>query len=165
MDQLKTKGWFHVVCRNPDGSIAWEEKFPNGTTTAGLNHMLSVVLASGTQVTDWRMGLIDDSGYTAVSASDTMSSHSGWSEFTSYSEGSRPAWTAGAVSGGVVNGSAAVSFTMSADADLRGAFLVSNSTKGGTTGTLWATGVFGSVQSVLNGQVVDVTYGCSATGA
>lgn len=158
-------GKFYLECYNPDGSLAWKEEFPNGTTTAGLNSIESVYFAAGSQITTWYLGLIDNAGFSSLNASDTMGSHGGWAESTAYSESVRQTWSPGAASGGVITNGTAASFTMNATATIKGAFLTSSNTKGGTTGTLWATGAFDSNQAVVSGQVLKVTYTCTATGA
>lgn len=153
------------TCVNPDGSIAWEKKHHlNGDTTVGLNDVLNVYFDSGTQKTSWFAGLINNSGFTALAASDTMSSHAGWSESTDYSEGTRPAWNPGAASGGVMTGPA-ISFSINGTVTIKGSFLVSNSTKGGTTGILMATDAFDSNQSMTNGQTLNVTWTKTFTAA
>lgn len=159
------QGRFTWEIVNPDGTVGRSGEFKNATTNAGLNSALSVYLAAGTQLTTWYMGLINNSGFGGLAAADTMSSHVGWTELTSYTESVRQTWTPGAVSGQSVNNPTAVAFTINATVTVNGAFLVSNSTKGGTTGTLWATGSFGSPQSLTSGQVLRLTYTCTATGA
>jgi hypothetical protein len=163
-DKIKFQGWFDLVCRNPDGSVAWEERLVlNGTTTAGLTNNLGVYFVSGTQITTWYGGLVDNAGFSAFAAADTMSSHAGWTEFTNYGESVRQTWSPGAPAGGIVTG-AFGTFTISASGTLKGAFVVSNNTKGGTTGVLWATGAFSSAQAVVSGQVITLSYTCTCTG-
>lgn len=159
------KGRFDFECRNKDGTLAWKKSIPNGTTTAGLNSNLNVYFGAGTQITTWYLGLIDNSGFSEVASGDTASSHGGWNESTAYSESVRQTWSPGAASGGVITNGTAASFTMNATATIKGAFLISNSTKGGTTGTLWATGLFDTAQTLSSGQVLKVTYTCTTTGA
>ncbi len=132
--------------------------FKNGMTTAGLTAALSVELGAGTQVTAWYMGLVDNSGWTAFAAGDTMGSHSGWVELTDYDEATREALTFAAASGGVINTSAAAEFTLNASVAIKGAFITSISTKGGTTGTLRATGAFSNVQNFTSGQIFQINY-------
>jgi hypothetical protein len=163
--QLKLGGWFDVECINADGSVAWRERIKNGTTKVGLDDALAVQLGGGTQKTTWYLGLIDDAGFSGLAATDTMASHSGWSESTAYSESVRPTWSPGAVSGQIISNSGApATFTANANVTIRGAFLVSNSTKGGITGTLWATGTFSVTQVLVSGQALKVTYTCTASG-
>jgi hypothetical protein len=164
-DRVQMAGRFAVECRNPDGSLAWREEFSNGTTTAGLNNILSVMFGGGTQTATWYLGLIDNGAFSSLAAADTMSSHSGWAEFVSYSESTRQAWVEGSPAGGILNTTTAATFTMNGAGTLRGAFLTSSSTKSGTTGTLWATGLFGATQDVVSGQTIQVSYTCTATGS
>ncbi len=63
----------------------------------------------------------------------------------------------------MITGSVAV-FTIDATCTIRGAFLTSDDTKGGTTGTMWATAAFASTQALVAGQTLTVTYTCTATG-
>lgn len=156
--QTKGHGWFDVECVNPDGSIAWRESFPNGMTTAGMTDRLNVAFAAGAQHAAWYLGLIDNAGFSALATGDTMASHAGWSESVAYAGATRPQWTPLAVAAASVVNSAAVSFTMNGTATIKGAFLASDSTLSGVAGVLWAHGVFGSTQAVVNGQVLTVTY-------
>lgn len=161
---LEAHGWFDVCCENPDGSLAWEDHFPNMATTAGLNHILNTEFVSGTQVTTWYVGLISNVSFSSLSAGDTMASHGGWLEGTSYSETVRQTWSPGSASGGSVSNSTTMNFTTNASGvALYGVFVVTDNTKGGTVGTLWATGAFSQVQSPTNGQVIKVTYTVTLT--
>lgn len=138
---------------------------PNLVPTVGLNHALSITLAAGTQVTTWYAGLVANSGFSAFAAGDTMSSHAGWTEDQNYTEANRQTWTPGAVSGGVVSNSTSMNFTMNATTTIKGGFLVSNNTKGGTSGTLFAEGAFSANQAMSSGQVLKITYTSTATSS
>jgi hypothetical protein len=149
---------------NPDGSIAWTDDIHNMATTAGLNHMLNTEFGGGTQSTTWYMGVINNSGFSGLAAADTMSSHAGWTEYTSYSESVRQTWTAASAASGSTSNSSTVNFTVNASStSVYGFFLVSDSTKSGTTGTLFATAALTTVQSPTNGQVLKVTYTITLT--
>lgn len=162
-DKIRVKGRWLVQCHNADGSLAWEEEVPNMVVSDALNDLLNVYFASGTQKTSWFLGLIDNAGYSAIASGDTMASHSGWSESVAYTAGTRPAWTPGAAAGGsIINPTPAV-VTMNATTSIRGAFITSNNTKGGTTGTLFATGLFGSIQSLVSTQALSFQYQCPLT--
>lgn len=162
---LRVGGIWKVQKRDVDGTLLWEEVFHNGINTGALNDLLSVYLAAGTQKTTWYGGLIDNTGFSALSASDTISSHSGWAESTSYDESVRQTWTPGAIASGVVSNSSAMVFTASGSITIKGAFLVSNSTKGGSTGQLWSTGSFSAAQALTVGQTLSVTYSLTATAS
>lgn len=148
---------FDLVCRGRDGNVKWAETIENLVTTEGKNHLLSVAFKSGTQITSWFVGLISGSSPT-LAAADTMASHAGWTEFQDYGEAARQALTLGTVSGGSVDNSAAkATFTINATGTVGGAFVVSNSTKGGTTGTLYGEAAFGTARSVAASDTIDVT--------
>lgn len=141
----------------------WEITFPNGATTVGLNHMLDNVFNGGATVDPWFIGLINNSPTPTLAAADTMSSHAGWAELTNYTEATRPTWTEGAAAGGVITNSTQVDFTINATVAIYGAFLTSNSTKGGTTGTLFSTGGFDAAKNMSSGQLLRVTYTITLT--
>lgn len=98
---------------------------------------------------------------------DTMASKS-FNETTPYSDATRPAWTrnGAAASGAMSNSSSRASFTINATGRVFGAFLASNNTKGGTTGTLYGGGLFSTgSRSVLSGDTLNVQVDLSATAA
>lgn len=157
--KLTAKGTWKFQVINKDGSIAQEIEAKNAIVTEGKNHALDVVFDGGTQEANWYIGLIDNSGFTAVAAADTMSSHSGWTEFTNYDEGTRPEWAPGAAASASITNSTARDFTIGAGGGtIKGAFITSNSTKSGTTGTLWATVIPASTITVVEDQVVKAIY-------
>ena len=152
-------GAFSCTCYNADGTVAWQVPvFFNGDTTAGLNDMLNAYFGGTSQTTTWYMSLVDNSGWTAFSTNDTSASHAGWSENQAYTATTRPTWTPTTASGGAITTSSNVSFTMNAGATLKGAFITSNNVKGGTSGLLFATAAFPSLQTVVNTQVLSFGY-------
>ncbi len=138
---------------------------PNGNTTIGLTSMLDAWLRNQPQPATWYIGLVNNSGWSAFSAADTASSHGGWTELTgsSYDESTRPAWTPNAASAGSITNTTTSDFTIGATVAIKGSFLISNSTKGGSTGTLHATGAFGSVQNLVDNDVLKVSYAGTLT--
>lgn len=132
--------------------------YPNGIISASIDDLNNKYFRNGTPPSAWYMGLIDNTGFSALSSSDSMSSHAGWTEITSYSESTRPQWSPGASASGVLVNATRVEFTATADISVRGSFIVSNSTKGGTTGTLWSTGVRSSAIEYKTGQIVKAFY-------
>jgi Tfp pilus assembly protein PilW len=138
---------------------------PNGITNVGKDKILDVMFFSSTQIAkeSWFIGLIDSSGFGAgLSALDTMGSHAGWNEFTSFSEGTRVAWNPLQAASQSTTNSAAATFNINGSGTVKGVFVTSNSTKGGTTGTLWATATFSADVPVTNGDQLKVTYTVSA---
>jgi predicted cobalt transporter CbtA len=136
---------------------------PNLVTTVGKNLMLDVMFHGTSPVTTWYIGLINSSGYSAVAAGDTMASHAGWTEMTSYDESVRQTWVEAAASGGSTATSSVAVFTISATVTIKGLFLTSDSTKSGTTGTLWCATLFSSDSSFVDNDEVRVSYTPSLT--
>lgn len=141
-----------------DGNLKFEEEVFNGITDEGIEYLLDAGFNGGTQDTTHYVGLVDNSGFSAFADADTMASHAGWSESTAYSEGTRPAWNPDAAATRAVTNSTTVDFTASGSATIKGIFVSSNSTKSGTTGTLWATAAFSSTASIVASDVLKVTY-------
>ena len=111
-----------------------------------------------TAIATWYIGLVDNSGFTAFAEADTMSSHGGWNEFTTYSESTRVEWTEDAAASKSITNSTVVTFNITGSGTLKGAFITSDSTKSGTSGTLWATAAFGSTVPVVNTDQLKITY-------
>lgn len=152
--------FYQVQCLDINGNIKWVDDFENLVTTAGLNKYLDSTLKTGVTSPVWRVGLVTGPGTSnTYAAANTMNSHAGWSENTSYSETTRPVWTPGTISAGSVSNAASkASFSINASITLAGCFIIDNSTKGGTTGTLLGVGGFsGGDRSTINGDTIIVT--------
>jgi hypothetical protein len=135
--------------------LKWKDGFKNIVVTAGLNILLDSTIKTGVSSPAWYVGL---KGTGTMVAADTMSSHGGWSEITPYSDSTRPAFTPGTIASGAVDNSASKAvFNCNATSTVFGCFLVNNSTKGGTTGTLYGGGDFSSSRAVVNGDTLNVT--------
>jgi hypothetical protein len=160
--EIKIKGQFKVTCRNPDGSIAWEEIVDNGNTTAGLNAILDTFFPpSSAQITTWYIGCINNAGFVALAAADTMGSKQ-WSEFINYT-GPRPTWTVLAAAGGTKASNGVVTISILANGTIQGLFICSNNTLGGLTGVLYSTALLSSPRAVANGQTLDLSYSTTLT--
>jgi hypothetical protein len=155
---VRAGGVFTIVCRDKDGNVKWTDTGHNLVVNTGLNHIRDVILLAGTQVSTWYTGLTQ--GSPTIAAADTMASHAGWTESTAYSEAVRQTWTGAAGATGASSNSASPSvFSINATATIGGVFLTSNSTKGGSTGTLYSGVAFtGGNRSVVNGDTLTVTY-------
>jgi hypothetical protein len=159
-------GWFNIQVFDSRGIEKFATQMENLVLTIGKIDMLNTYFCSGTQILlgSWYMGLITSSGFTGIAATDTSASHPGWSEFTSYSGGARPAWgQVSPVGSGVstISNSSPVTFNITGSATLNGGFIISNSTIGGTTGILWAAALFSAGVPVNNGDQMKVTYSLS----
>lgn len=156
--QLRIAGVYEAACLDEEGSLVWSECVRNGITTVGLNHLLGVTFNAVAQAASWFGGLIDNTGFSALAAADTMSSHSGWAETAAYSQATRAQWTPLSVSGGAVTNTSRMQFTANATVTVRGFFLTSGSAKGGTTGTLFSTATLSASRQLFSGQILQITY-------
>jgi len=136
----------------------WELDFTkNGITDEGIHYNLDTAFTNNdTAETAWYAGLINNSGYTGVDPSDVMSSHTGWTESTDYSESVRQTLSFAAAASRQIT--AAVSFTMNATVTIKGLFVVTNNTKGGTTGVLWSTALYSTAPDLESGNVLTSNY-------
>jgi len=141
-----------------DGKVIAEYEFPNGIVDVGLNHILDTEFHNQAAVATWYLGLVDNASWTAFAAADIMSSHAGWIENSDYDEATRPEWTEGAAAARTITNAVTVDFTISATVTIKGIFVTSVNTKGGSTGILWATAAFGSTVAVVDNDVLKVTY-------
>ena len=154
---------YTVTCTAQDGTVRWTEDFTNLVTTAGKNDLLTNYFKGAGYTAAWFVGLIESTAYTGVAAGDTAASHPGWTECTAYAEATRRTPTFGTASAGALATSAASAFTINATKTLKGSFVISNSTKGGTTGVLYSAGLFTTGdRAVLSGDVVNVSITMAA---
>jgi hypothetical protein len=153
-----------VECFDKDGKLKWTAESKNLVVNVGLQYMAGVALTSTAQITTWYVGLYGAGASNTPAATDTMSSHIGWTENTDYSESTRVAATFAAATNAnpsvVTNTASKAQFTMNATTTVGGAFLTSGSVKGGTTGTLFSAADFQSPgdRSVVSGDILLVTY-------
>ena len=138
-----------------------EIDFPNGVTDVGKAYMLDSTFNGASQLTGWYLGLIAGATTPVLSNSDTSASHTGWAEFLTYNESIRQTWTKTSSSGNVVTGSTPCIFTVSTVAIntfVTGGFVISNSTKSGTSGILWSTGLFPNPVPVQTTDIFKLGY-------
>ena len=143
-----------------------EELTHNLIVTEGLNYLLGAALRSTTPITSWHVAVF--TGDVEPQASWTAANFSGnATEFTQYAGSTRVPWTGGTVAAGAVDSFAAkASFESSIDgATLRGAALISSSSKGGTAGVLIGATRFPSAKSLDTGEILDVGYGVRLVAA
>lgn len=161
---LRSFGTFTVECwsrpnRRGKRHLKWREVFPNKTPDVGIQYILDTALSGGAAVSSWFVGLTNATPVGA--AGDTMGgAHAGWTENTSYSEAARQAWTKTRTGNTDSNSASKAIFTINVAAQtIGGAFIVSDSTKGGTTGTLLAVGAFSQGnRSPASGDQIVVQY-------
>lgn len=167
----KATGKYFIECFDKDGNLKWAEETPNLVVNVGLQYMAGVALTSTAQTTTWYLGLITGpASGTTFAGADTAASHAGWTESTAYSEANRPTATFAAATNAnpsvVTNTASKAVFTMNGSTTIAGAFLISNNTKGGTTGTLFSAADFAAPgdRTVVSGDILNVTYTFSLAG-
>lgn len=159
LDAIKRlKGRFRIEHTDRDGNLIGEYEMDNGITTGGKNSLLNTFFNNTTPPVTWYFGVVDNSGFSAFTdATDTMSSHSGWNEFTNVS-GNRVAWGNGSASSASITNGTAATISITGSGTLKGIFVTTVNTVGGTTGVLWSTAAFSSTVNVNNGDNLKITY-------
>jgi len=177
-ETVGVEGFYQVECRDAQGNLKWTQEFPNLVNAVGKQLMLDTLLkGSAYTVTGPYLGLIGTTSPT-FAASDTMTSHSGWTEFVNYTVGGS------AVRGTAVFGSStstgsspsnvttstatAITYTITgAGGNVTGCFLTlgsgASSTQNNTGGTLYSAGAFATAKTTTAGDTVSVTYSTTAT--
>lgn len=172
------EGVYHVECRDAAGNLKWSDEFPNLVNAVGKQLMLDTLLAGTSYTTVGPfLGLIGTTSPT-FAASDTMTSHSGWTEFTNYTVGGSAvrgtavfsaATSSGTTPSNVTTAAAAsITYTITgAGGNVSGCFLVTgsgaSSTISNTGGTLYSAGAFATAKTTTAGDTVSVTYSTTAT--
>jgi len=169
-EQMMAMGRFTAQCFDKDGNLKWEASNHNLVVNVGLQYMCGSALTSTAQITTWYIGLYGAGASNTPAAADTMSSHGGWTEVVPYSNATRPACTFTAATNAnpsvATNAASVATFNINTSSTVGGAFLTSNNTKSGSTGTLFSAADFGSPgdRSVTNGDILNVTYSLSLAG-
>ena len=162
--KLDPRGRFVVEHLDKFGKLKGAYDFPNGISDEGKDKILDDMFNDGVQTANnsWFIGLVDLSGFSTLADADTMASHAGWNEFTSYSEANRVAWGSGAAASESTTNASPATFNINGSGTVKGVLVVTNNTKGGTSGTLWATALFSADVPVSNGDQLKITYTVSA---
>ena len=169
-DSASAKGVYKIQCHDAQGNLKWEAEAPNLVVNEGLQDMNAKYFTGTTYTAAWYLGLYGSGATNSPAAGDTMSSHAGWTEVVAYSQATRPACTFGTPTTAnpsvATNSASPATFSINGTTTVGGAFLTSNNTKSGTTGTLFSAADFGSPgdRSVVSGDTLSVTYTLSLAG-
>jgi hypothetical protein len=171
------EGHYHVVCRDADGNIKWEDEFPNLVNALGKQLMLDTLLSGSSYTTVGPfLGLISGTGLT-FAAADTLTSKT-WTEFTNYTVGGSAVRGTASFSAATSSGTtptnvttktaSAITYTITGGGGtVGGCFLVTgtgaSSTQGNTSGTMYSAGAFSTAKITTAGDTVSVTYSTTAT--
>jgi len=153
-DDLEFGGVYkHAVFRKGVRITPWEVA-DNLVVTEGRTHLLSVGFNQGSQVTTWFGGLLGAA--TSPAAGWTMTDIT---EFTNYDEAVRESYVEDTPAAGSVTNTTTMDFTISVDSStVYGAFLCSDNTKSGTSGTLMSAALFANARVLYDDDVLKVTY-------
>lgn len=170
---LRIGGTFHAICEDRFGRVKWEDIAKNIVPDAALTVMLDIIYRNQTPASALYMGLVDNSGFTAFAAGDTMavSGHTGWTEIaagTGYTTtgSNRLTWSPAAAASKSISNSSTVNFPMLGTYTVKGAFLTNLQSSTGSSPTYYiaAEAAFsGGTQSVNNGDTLKITYTVNAT--
>ena len=169
-ESATAKGVYHMQCFDKDGNLKWEAECPNLVVNEGLQDMNNKYFLGSSYTATWYIGLYGSGASNSPSAGNTMSSHGGWTEVVPYSQATRPACTFATPTTAnpsvATNSASPAVYSINATSTVGGAFLVSNNTKGGSTGTLYSASDFTSPgdRSVVSGDTLNVTYTLSLAG-
>jgi nucleoid-associated protein YgaU len=169
-DSTSAKGVYKIQCHDKDGNLKWEDEAPNLVVNEGLQDMNAKYFTGTTYTAAWYLGVYGSGATNSPAAGDTMASHAGWTEVTAYSQATRPACTFGTPTTAnpsvATNSASPATFSINGTTTIGGAFVTSNNTKGGTTGTLYSAADFSAPgdRSVVSGDTLSVTYTLSLAG-
>lgn len=169
--RAKAGGVFRIQCLDPKGNLKWEAESHNLVVNVGLKDMNEKYFTGSAYTAAWYIGLYGAAASNNPAAGDTMASHGGWTEETGYSNATRPAATFGTSTTAdpsvISNTASPAAFSINASATIGGAFLTSNDTKGGTTGTLFSAADFAAPgdRTVASGDTLNVSYTFSLDAA
>lgn len=139
----------------------WEDD--NLVVNEGLDNLLNVYFNAQTQIGTWYLGVFEGN-YTPVASLTAATVTSASTECTAYASATRPTYVEAAAASQVMTNSASrASFVFNATKTIYGAFLISNSTKSATTGTLFSAARFGTAKSVINLDELLLTYTFTAS--
>lgn len=168
---IKGGGVFAIQCFDKDGNLKWEAQSHNLVVNVGLKDMNDKYFSGSGYTATWYIGLYGAASSNNPAASDTAASHAGWTEVTAYSQAARPQAVFGAATTAdpsvISNSGSPAQFSINGTTVVGGAFLISNNTKGGTSGVLFSAADFQAPgdRSVVSGDVVNVTYQFSLDAA
>jgi hypothetical protein len=173
------EGWYHVVCRDKDGVLKWEDKCPNLVVAVGKQLLLDTLLRTSSTYTTVGPFLGLTNATLTPAATDTMTTLvGGGKEFTAYTVGGSAVRGTATFAASTSTGTTPSNVTTSAASSITytitggggtvyGCFLVTGtgavSTQSSTAGTLYSEGNFATAKATTAGDTVSVTYSTTAT--
>lgn len=166
------EGWENV---NGIWRRFWRDRSKNLVVTTGLNEYQKEFWTGAAYTAALFVGLVNNANFGSIALTDTAAKivtgvpaggDNQWRESTSYSESVRQTLLMGtAVAGAIDNSSSVATFTVTTGFTLKGAFVVTNSTKGGTSGILIGAAAAASTQAFTTGQQVRIIISSTLANA
>jgi len=163
-DGARAHGEYKLQCFDSEGNLKWEMGGHNLVVNQGLQNMNTEYFTGVGYTATWYLGLYGAASSNNPTANDTAALHPGFTEITTYSNATRPACSFGTATTAdpsvITNSLSPAAFNINGVATVGGAFLISDNTKGGSTGVLFSASDFQSPgdRVVASGDVLNVTY-------
>ena len=163
-DSARAHGEYKLQCFDSEGNLKWEMGGHNLVVNQGLQDMNTKYFTGVGYTATWYLGLYGAASSNNPTANDTAALHPGFTEITPYSNATRPACSFGTATTAdpsvITNSLSPAAFNINGVATVGGAFLISDNTKGGSTGVLFSASDFQSPgdRVVASGDVLNVTY-------
>jgi len=168
-------GVFIFEAYDKDGNLKWRDKAKNLTTNTGRQDMNTQYFTGSGYTAAWYIGLVNNSPTPSYAVTDTMASHAGWVETTSYSGTDRATADFGTatsadpsvIANTVASGGTVAVFNITGTVTVDGAFLTETEDNSTNTGILFSVAAFEAPgdRSVVNGDTLNVTYQFSLADA
>jgi hypothetical protein len=161
--QLFTAGFRLDAWHN---GVQFEFGRKNIVPNAALSYLLRAALAGGTQISSWYVAPFSNA-VTPTSALTAANFEATLDEFTNYTQSARPAWAQDTEASQAI-ANAAVLASITADTGggtVNGICLLSVSTKGASTGTLFSGIRFGGPRTMLETDTLDFKLTVAASSS
>jgi hypothetical protein len=145
------------------GEVIDEFECQNLCVDEGLNSLLNIQFNGATQLVNWYMGLFEGN-YTPVAGLTAATVAANATETTAYNETTRRQFVpVASTAKSIANSVTAGTFTFNAGKTIYGAFMISDSTKGGTAGVLFSAAKFATAKVVASADQLLLTYTLNAS--
>ena len=141
------------------GVLLAKQEFENASVDEGIANLFNAGFGGGSVVNPWYIGLVNNSPTPTLLTTDTLASHSGWTEFSTYT-GNRQEWVDAATASRIKGTTSSAVFAITGTVTVYGMFLCSAAT--GSSGTLFSEGAFSSTISAVNGDTINASYSIQA---
>lgn len=157
-------GFTYTVELEKDGVVYDRFEEHNIMPQQAVDFIAGLLQGNGTTpLSSWYVGVFE-ADYTPTSGVRAADLQTNVGESLAYDEATRPAWVDVYDNAGFIGNTASrAEFTMNSAKTIYGAFIVSNATKGGTSGILLSIAKFSSPRSVDPGTILRITAGITLT--